>query len=113
MGNVIIGIHGLGNKPKPLLLERWWKLAMVEGLRSLGYNSVLPEFKIAYWADILHEKYQDPDEKDPDSPYYIDEKYVKAPENFPVENFSTRKKVMDFLRKQMNRLFVNEALSRK
>ncbi len=111
MGNVIIGVHGLGNKPASLLLERWWKLALTEGLRTFGYNSVLPQFRIAYWADILHEKCQDPDEKNPDSPYFLDEKYVEAPEYFPVENFSTRKKVMDFLGKQMNRIFLNEDLS--
>ena len=29
---VIIGIHGLGNKPSPPLLAKWWKEAIREGL---------------------------------------------------------------------------------
>jgi len=66
---------------------------------------------LAYWADILYEKCQDPAEKNPDSPYYLDEKYIQAPENFPVENYSTRIIVLDFLGKQMNRIFLNDDLS--
>jgi len=34
MANIIIGIHGLGNKPSRHFLEYWWKLAMEEGLKT-------------------------------------------------------------------------------
>ena len=53
MANVIIGIHGLGNKPPGQLLEHWWKLAMIEGLKTSNFDSVISKFEIVYWADIL------------------------------------------------------------
>lgn len=84
---------------------------MVEGLKNAGYKTLIPDFRLVYWADILHEKSQDPGEKDPDSPFFMDEKYTIAPEEFPVEDHSTRKKIVDFLRKQMNRILLNEDLS--
>ena len=111
MANVIIGIHGLGNKPPRQLLEHWWRLSMTEGLRSNHLTTVLPKFKMVYWADIVHEKPLNESEKDPDSPYYIEEKYTKALQNFPRENHNTRRKLVDFLGRQMNRIFLNDDLS--
>jgi len=111
MGNVIIGVHGLGNKPPHDLLEKWWKCSMVEGLKKSAHKNVLPQFRLAYWSDIIYDKSQDPDENDPVSPYFLDEKYTKAPEDFPVEDYSTRKKVIDFLGRQMNRIFLNDDLT--
>jgi len=111
MSNVIIGIHGLGNKPPKPLLEHWWKLAMIEGLKSNNYKNILSKFEMVYWADILHAKSLSETEKDEKSPYYIDEKYVKAPENFSIEDRSSRQKVVDFLARQLNRIFLNEDLS--
>ena len=111
MANVIIGIHGLGNKPSRHLLEYWWKLAMNEGLKKQEFNVRLPEFKLVYWSDLIYNKNQDPEDNDPESPYFIDEKYEKAPANFIVSDYSTRKKVIDFLGRQMNRIFLNDDLT--
>lgn len=111
MANVIIGVHGLGNKPSRHLLEYWWKLSMEEGLKSQDSKVPLSEFKLACWSDLIHDKPQDPGETDPGSPYFIDEKYEKAPANIPVVNYSTRIKVIDFLGRQMNRIFLNEDLT--
>jgi hypothetical protein len=111
MANVIIGVHGLGNKPPASLLIKWWKLAFHEGLNSGNYDTSLPAFELVYWADIIHEKPLDPAEKDINSPCYISEKYVKAPELFQVEDYSTRRKVIDFLGRQMNRIMLNEDLT--
>ena len=111
MANIIIGIHGLGNKPPEELLEKWWKCAMIEGLRNSGHKTAITNFRLAYWADIIYDKSLDPDEKDTESPWFIDEKYTRAPENFPEEDYSTRKKVIDFLRRQMNRIFLNDDLT--
>ena len=36
MSKVIIGIHGLGNKPQKNLLEEWWKAAINEGFNLAG-----------------------------------------------------------------------------
>ncbi len=111
MANVIIGIHGLGNKPPKKLLEKWWKLAMVEGLKTNNYNYVLPKFELVYWADIMYEEVQSISEKDDDSPRFIKEKYVQAPVDFPTENHNTRKKIVKFLGKQLNRIFLNKDLT--
>jgi len=34
MKNVIIGIHGLSNKPEPQILKKGWKDAILEGLKK-------------------------------------------------------------------------------
>jgi len=111
MANIIIGIHGLGNKPPKPLLEHWWKLAMIEGLSAINFNSAFPRFELVYWADILHDKPLDASEKNLNNPYYLDEKYVKASKDFVTENHDTRRKVVDFLNRQLNRIFLNEDLS--
>jgi hypothetical protein len=111
MPNVIIGIHGLGNEPPKEMLESWWKLAMEEGLRSGNFSADLPLFEMVYWADILHEEPLDIAEDDSSSPFYIDEEYVTANEPIPPEDHSKRRKVIDFLGKQMNRIFLNEDLT--
>ncbi len=111
MANVIIGIHGLGNKPSKDVLKEWWEMAMVEGLHAHGYPYKLPKFELVYWADILHAKPLSISEHDRDNMYYLDEPYVGAPEVFSKESHETRKKIVDFVGKQLNRIFLNEDLS--
>lgn len=109
MANVIIGIHGLDNKPSKDLLEKWWKEAMLEGLKKNGFSTSIPEFELVYWADIL---YDHPLSESTDNPeYLLDEKYVEAPKVFEVESHSTRKKVVDFINRQLNQIFLNDDLS--
>jgi hypothetical protein len=111
MANVIIGIHGLGNKPPKKILEDWWMLSMTEGLEKKKIIARSAHFEIAYWADIIHKQSLDPDEKDPESPLFVDEKYETAPRNFVPEDISTRKRIVDFLGRQMNRIFLNDDLT--
>ncbi len=111
MSKVIIGVHGLGNKPPKPLLEQWWRSSMNEGLRLGKYKADLPLFEMVHWSDIIHKIPQDPSVEDQESPYFIDEKYSEAPLNFIPGDSSTRKKVVDFLGRQMNRVFLNEDLS--
>ena len=96
MANVIIGIHGLGNKPPKHQLEHWWKLAMEEGLENNNYKVALPKFEMVYWADILCDKPLSEDEKNPESPYFMDETYTKATKNTAPENHNIRKKTLQF-----------------
>jgi len=84
---------------------------MNEGLKSNNFNSVLLDFEMVYWADIIYDKPLDESEKDKNSPYFIEERYTKAPDYFPVESRERRKKLVDFLRRQMNRIFLNDDLS--
>ncbi len=111
MANVIIGIHGLGNKPHKEILADWWKLAMTEGLKANNFSSSLPRFELVYWADILYDQPLCLSVLDVDNPYYLREKYIKASGNFVVENHNLRKKLQDFVNHQLNRIFLNEDLS--
>ncbi len=52
--SMVIGIHGLKNKPEKDLLARWWVMSLQEGLhRNLGLAPPLA-FELVYWADIQY-----------------------------------------------------------
>lgn len=108
MANVIIGIHGLGNKPHKELLEYWWKISMKEGLKRSGFKSSLPKFEMVYWADIIFDKPLDESEKDINSKYYLDEVYTEATANSHGKSHNIRIKLMDFLNRHINKIFLNE-----
>jgi hypothetical protein len=108
MANVIIGIHGLGNKPEKDLLENWWKISMEEGLRTAGYTRKLPDFEMAYWADIVYDKPNNLLEKDENNPCFLDEPYIRGSKDFHERTSDNRKKIVDFLGKQMNRIFLDD-----
>jgi len=111
MANVIIGIHGLGNKPSRQLLENWWELAMIEGLKANKPDITFPKFEMVYWADILYDKALSKSEKDINSSWYLNERYVKASKDFPLENHEKREKIVDYLGQQLNNVFLNDDLS--
>ncbi len=52
---IIIGIHGLDNKPTLDVLEGWWKDAIIEGLsrHAAGLRSKV-RFELVYWADLMY-----------------------------------------------------------
>jgi hypothetical protein len=52
---MIIGIHGLANKPPQATLAEWWELALREGLsKNLGWADQSLPFQLVYWADLLY-----------------------------------------------------------
>ena len=52
--SIVIGIHGLKNKPAKDLLARWWAMSLQEGLqRNHGLVSPIA-FELVYWADIQY-----------------------------------------------------------
>ncbi len=63
MSKIIIGIHGLSNKPAPNVLAEGWKNAIVEGLqKNEGIEDSSIKFESVYWADVMYDKPdQDPD----------------------------------------------------
>ncbi|MCF6333660.1 MAG: GPI inositol-deacylase [Draconibacterium sp.] len=112
MGKVIIGIHGLGNKPKAKILEDWWWKAIAEGLRKNTKNKYRkPIFKLVYWADVLHEKPKDETNTNPDDPSFLEERY--EPELFTTEikDHSVRKKIIDVLLNKIDEIFLNDDYS--
>jgi hypothetical protein len=55
-GRVVIGIHGLANKPPADEKTRWWKAAIAEGLsRNEGLADPDFFFEFVYWADLRYE----------------------------------------------------------
>lgn len=108
MKQVIIGIHGLGNKPPKFVLEQWWKDSMNEGLAEAECLKTLPVFEMVYWADILYDKPLDRWTNDEDSPYYLDEPYQKTQQHTEVEPHPIRQKVTRFISDKLSDIFLNE-----
>ena len=108
MSKVIIGIHGLGNKPPKEVLEDWWKKSMIEGLRRIGKGTALPKFEMVYWADVIYKKPLNEMLTDKNHPLYLDEKYAAISREFQNEDHGIRKKIISFLGRQLNKLFLNE-----
>ena len=55
MSKVIVGIHGLANKPEKETLADWWEKSIREGLaKNCGVTNPDFEFKMVYWADLLY-----------------------------------------------------------
>ena len=62
MNKVIIGIHGLANKPDPKTLKDWWKDSILEGLKeNQKMDKVKLEFVLVYWASLLYKSHQHDD----------------------------------------------------
>ncbi|MFT6867299.1 MAG: hypothetical protein ACJA08_002139 [Cyclobacteriaceae bacterium] len=108
---VIIGIHGLGNKPANRVLTSWWKKSMLEGLERIGLDLDLPKFEMIYWADVFNERPAKLRKALPDDPLLFHEPYTKAPLNYVKDDISIRKNVIDFLGRQMNEVFLDEDLN--
>lgn len=108
MAKVIIGIHGLGNKPSKEILEEWWRMAMQEGLDKLDKPYELPKFELVYWADILYEKPLDGQIEDKEDSYFLEEKYTTGFQHLVPEDHSLRQKVLDFLEGQLDKLILND-----
>ena len=55
MSKMIIGIHGLANKPPEKTLANWWHKAMLEGLQvNCGLSLDKLDFQSVYWADVMY-----------------------------------------------------------
>ena len=70
-GRVVIGIHGLANKPPADEKTRWWKAALAEGLaRNEGLADPEFSFEFVYWADLRYETpLSEDDNHEPYRPY--------------------------------------------
>lgn len=68
---VIIGIHGLANKPPADEKTRWWEAAIAEGLtRNEGIADPRFSFEFVYWADLRYDApLTEDDNREPYRPY--------------------------------------------
>ncbi len=108
MGKVIIAIHGLGNKPAGKTLEKWWKMAILEGLEKAGRKADLPRFEMIYWADILYPGHLDETVTDRNSPLYFREKYIESSDRKFPETSKARQKIHSLIDDAMNNIFLND-----
>ena len=79
MSNVIIGIHGLANKPPKNTLQQWWEASIREGLLH-RYRHQNPEFTfdLVYWAEFLYKYRLHQDRNFDFDSLYIDQPYYAA-----------------------------------
>ncbi len=108
MKKIILGVHGLGNKPDKSTLKEWWHKAMQEGLESIGETSELPDFEMVYWADILHEYPLSKEITDKKNPLHLREYYTPANQKIEKKDDSLSKKISDFIVNQLNKLLLND-----
>ena len=79
MDKVIVGIHGLANKPEKSTLAGWWEASIREGLsKNEGVDN--PEFAYVpvFWADLLYHSLQHMEEDFNFDPLYNDQPYTAA-----------------------------------
>ena len=86
MSKIIVGIHGLANKPEERVLTDWWTKSITEGLKkNREMADVDFDFEMVYWADLL---YKNPQHRDPSFDFdslYNSEPYkaaAKAPKRY-------------------------------
>ncbi len=112
MDKILIGIHGMGNKPPPKTLRTWWKAPIREGLKRIGRANVPFDFELVYWAHFLYPTPLKPRIKDRDHPLYIEDPYMHAAKDAVVEKPSRlRRKILDYLEVQLEKIFLNPDLS--
>lgn len=79
MSKIIIGIHGLANKPHQDILEDWWNKSIVEGLNvNEDIQDMNLNFQMVYWADLLYKNRLHMDETYSFDDLYNHEPYVAA-----------------------------------
>ncbi|MDR3611745.1 MAG: hypothetical protein P4L27_14340 [Ignavibacteriaceae bacterium] len=113
MSKIIIGIHGLGNKPPKAILKEWWEKSILEGLKKYNYTDKKFEFELVYWADILHSTPLDPDETNKNNPFFLKHRYMPDQSLVPKESYGFRKKAREYFDKYYGKILVNEVLSLK
>ena len=80
MTTVIVGIHGLANKPDKDILADWWEKSIREGLaKNCGLQDADFEFQMVYWADLLYKYPQHQDVALNFDSLYTGQPYTQAP----------------------------------
>ncbi len=107
MGKIVIGIHGLNNKPPRDVLRQWWKTSLFDGLRGIGQPRLLLRFKLVYWSDILYPAPLDPNETDPANPFHIADPYTPSSEPFVPEKRTRLARAGNRMRAPLDHLLFN------
>ena len=109
MKKIIIGIHGLKNKPPREILEGWWKKSILEGFKNNDLPEIGFQFELVYWADLNYEKPLDPKVTDKNDPLHLEHPYAPATENKKFhEDRNFKRKVLDKVETSLDKLFLHE-----
>lgn len=108
MKRIILGIHGLGNKPAPGLLHAWWRKSLYEGFRAIGHPRRGIPFETVYWADILHRAPESPAVTDTRDPLFLKEPYRPSPGRSFARTDPVSRKIIDLLEKPLKRMELDE-----
>jgi pimeloyl-ACP methyl ester carboxylesterase len=108
---VVIGIHGMGNKPPEGVLKNWWLASFYEGLRTHGYRKHSFRFELVYWAHHLHPFSYDPKLLDEYDPLYLHEPYVPSTGKSAPKPSSFRRKSLGIIEKILDKLLLNEDMT--
>ncbi|MDP8200755.1 MAG: hypothetical protein P9M11_01280 [Candidatus Tenebribacter burtonii] len=109
MKNVIIGIHGLKNKPPKDVLEKWWKASIENGLNNIGYQYSDFQFELVYWADLEYSKPLDPSITDTKDPLYIEHPYITISRSeLPEKEPTIKRRILDRIEKGLDKIILNE-----
>jgi hypothetical protein len=107
---IIIGIHGLNNKPPEKLLKQWWIDSIREGLELSGRPVDFFRFELAYWARYFYDSPQDPAVEDENDPRYLKWPYMPSPDKkrWRPDMSKIKKKIMDRIEDGLDNLFFRE-----
>lgn len=111
MKSVIIGIHGLGNKPPEKLLKSWWLSSIREGFARYGKSKLDVPLDMAYWADVIYPALLDPDVTNRNDPLYLDEIYTRGGKLKAEESSPLLKEFLVYIGNQIDRIFLNDDMS--
>jgi hypothetical protein len=109
MKKIIIGIHGLKNKPFEKLLSKWWKRSIKDGLKEISQRDIDFDFELVYWANFNYESPLDPAVRDKKNPQFLAFPYV--PPQFVKDEKSVseiRLKVLDQFELEMDKVFLKD-----
>ncbi|MBN2029819.1 hypothetical protein JW824_06185 [bacterium] len=112
MSKIIIGIHGLGNKPSKRVLEKWWKISIKKGLKEIQRPHRRINFKLVYWAHFLHPTPLKRRIKNKKDPLYIEFPYTPIIQrNLKEKPSEFRKNMLHYFGDQLDRIMLNDDLT--
>jgi hypothetical protein len=111
MSKIIIGIHGLGNKPPFHILQDWWEMSIGDGLKNNNHPFPLFNFKLTYWANLIYPEPLDTQEKNPEHPLFLEDPYSPDGTIVKGDPEPLQKRIRDYIEKQLDKLLLNEDLT--
>lgn len=109
MKTILIGIHGLRNKPPKYVLTEWWKKSITEGFRVVNLPPPRFSLELAYWAQYMHTRSQDASVTDREDPRYLWEPYVEGTLFGPRDPRTFKKKIKSDIHQQVLQLIAGKS----